>query len=97
MTEKNVEVLDKKTNQTSLHPYGLVVWSTGVAPQPLTKALCESLPEQNNKCVCVCACTCVVGTCVCACMHACVRACVCVCMHAPVFICTSVCNMLSLK
>lgn len=49
VTEKTVEVLDKKTHQTSLHPYGLIVWSTGVAPLPLTKSICESLPEQNNK------------------------------------------------
>jgi len=60
VTEKNVEVLDKKTKQTSLLPYGLVLWSTGVAPLPLTKDMCESLPEQNNKLVCMCSVGCVV-------------------------------------
>jgi len=65
VTEKDVEVLDKKTKQTSLLPYGLVLWSTGVAPLPLTKVMCEALPEQNNKlvymfvCVCLCVALCV--------------------------------------
>ena len=49
VTEKNVEVLDKKTGQTSVHPAGLVVWSAGVAPVPLIKQICELLPVQCNK------------------------------------------------
>ena len=49
VTEKEVEVLDKKTGKTTVYPTGLVVWSTGIAPVPLTKTICESLPEQCNK------------------------------------------------
>lgn len=56
VTEKNVEVFDKKTGQTAVYPTGLVVWSTGIAPVPLTKGICKSLPEQCNKYGCIYVC-----------------------------------------
>jgi len=49
VTEKDVEVFDKKTGQTTVYPTGLVVWSAGIAPLPLIKEMCKSLPEQCNK------------------------------------------------
>ena len=42
-------MFDKKTGETTTYPTGLVIWSTGIAPLPLTKEIRESLPEQCNK------------------------------------------------
>ncbi|CAG8514687.1 1415_t:CDS:10 [Ambispora gerdemannii] len=39
---------DKLTGQEIEQPYGLVLWSTGIAMNPLTKAISEKLPEQKN-------------------------------------------------
>jgi len=49
VTERDVEVFDKKTGKTTTYPTGLVIWATGIAPLPLTKEICKSLPEQCNK------------------------------------------------
>ena len=47
VTEKDVEVYDKKAGQTTTYPTGLVIWSTGIAPLPLTTHICKLLPDQQ--------------------------------------------------
>lgn len=37
--EREVTVTDKKSGATRSIPYGICVWSTGVAPQPITKTI----------------------------------------------------------
>ncbi|CAG8634684.1 5200_t:CDS:10, partial [Paraglomus occultum] len=38
----------KKDGEVRGLPFGLVLWSTGIAMNPLTKAISEKLPEQKN-------------------------------------------------
>eukprot|EP00937_MAST-01D_sp_MAST-1D-sp2_P007813 g7813.t1 len=43
-----ITCMDKKTKRLYEIPYGLCVWSTGVGPRPLTRALIDKVPEQSN-------------------------------------------------
>ena len=48
MTADNVTVVDKKTGESRNLPYGLCVWSTGVAPTPLTEKFMKKVREQGK-------------------------------------------------
>ncbi len=77
MTADGVTVMDKKTKELRKIPYGVCVWSTGVAATPLTNKLMTRIPEQGKGCVHNCGCLYV-------CMYVCGRACMCVGVHACV-------------
>ena len=47
--EKDVSIMDKKTRKTETVPYGLCVWSAGIAARPVTKQLIGATPGQNNR------------------------------------------------
>lgn len=42
-------LLDKQTNSKETIDYGLCVWSTGIAPNPLTRHVITTFPNQANK------------------------------------------------
>lgn len=46
VTEKELTVVDKATKHARAVPYGVCVWSTGVAPVPLIKKLISQIPQQ---------------------------------------------------
>lgn len=48
VTAEKVTVQDKKTGVIKEMPYGLCVWSTGVAPAELTKQFMAKVPEQGK-------------------------------------------------
>lgn len=48
VTADCITVMDKKTRKTEQVPYGLCVWSTGVAPIPLTKKFLAKVPQQGK-------------------------------------------------
>ena len=48
MTADKVIVQDKKTGVNQEMPYGLCVWSTGVAPTDLTMQFMANVPEQGK-------------------------------------------------
>lgn len=48
VTADKVSVQDKKTGEIKHLPYGLCVWSTGVAPTPLTQQFMAQVPEQGK-------------------------------------------------
>lgn len=48
MTADKVIITDKKTKEKKEMPYGVCVWSTGVAPIPLTKQFMAQVPEQGK-------------------------------------------------
>ena len=41
-------MMDKKTREEVSVPYGICVWSTGVAPQSITKTIMNRIPYQNK-------------------------------------------------
>ena len=43
-----ISVTDKKTKVVDKYPYGICVWSTGVAPLPVTKTIMERVPAQGK-------------------------------------------------
>ena len=43
-----ISITDKKTKDMEKHPYGICVWSTGVAPLPITKTIMERVPAQGR-------------------------------------------------
>jgi NADH:ubiquinone reductase (non-electrogenic) len=45
VTQDSVKVLDKKTNELTSLPYGIVVWATGVSPGKFVKELIAKIPE----------------------------------------------------
>jgi NADH dehydrogenase FAD-containing subunit len=48
--EKNcVTVKRMETNQLIKVPFGTCVWSTGIAPQNLTKKIMTKIPGQTNR------------------------------------------------
>lgn len=48
VTADKVTVVDKKTKEKKQLPYGVCVWSTGIAATPLTEAFMASVPEQGK-------------------------------------------------
>lgn len=48
VTPDEVVLQDKKTKKITRVPYGMCVWSTGVAPRDLTRKLIEKIPEQKT-------------------------------------------------
>ena len=50
MSEKELTVVDKATKNATAVPYGVCVWSTGVAPVPLIKKLISQIPQQAKRC-----------------------------------------------
>ena len=48
VTPREVVLKDKATKEITKLPYGMCVWSTGVAPQDITKKLIAKLPQQRN-------------------------------------------------
>jgi NADH:ubiquinone reductase (non-electrogenic) len=46
INDKTMTVFDKTTSTTKEVPYGLIVWTTGVAPGPLAQQLLSKIPEQ---------------------------------------------------
>ena len=48
VTADKVTVMDKKTKKKRELPYGVCVWSTGVAPVPLTQDFMKTVPEQGK-------------------------------------------------
>lgn len=48
VTPAAIVCMDKKTKRVYDIPYGLCVWSTGVGPRALTKALISKVPAQSN-------------------------------------------------
>ena len=48
VTAKDLCIKDKLTNVTERVPYGICVWSTGVAPVPITKTIMERIPAQGK-------------------------------------------------
>ena len=52
MTEVNKDtlvIMNKKTKEKRVEAYGTCVWTTGIAPAPLTKEIAKKLPDQNNR------------------------------------------------
>ena len=48
--EKNcVTVKRMETNEIINVPFGTCVWSTGIAPQELTKKIMKKIPGQTNR------------------------------------------------
>ena len=45
---KDLCIMDKATKVTKRVPYGICVWSTGVAPVPITKTIMERIPAQGK-------------------------------------------------
>ena len=43
-----LSMVDKKTREEICVPYGICVWSTGVAPQPITKTIMNRIPYQKK-------------------------------------------------
>jgi NADH dehydrogenase FAD-containing subunit len=48
VTANKVTVQDKKSGVKEEMPYGLCVWSTGVAPTDLTMQFMAKVPEQGK-------------------------------------------------
>ncbi|CAG8569872.1 10933_t:CDS:2, partial [Ambispora leptoticha] len=48
VNQDSIVYKDKLTGQEKEQPYGLVLWSTGIAMNPLTRTISERLPEQKN-------------------------------------------------
>ena len=52
VTEVNKDtlvIMNKKTKEKRVEAYGTCVWTTGIAPAPLTKEIAKKLPGQNNR------------------------------------------------
>ena len=49
LTDKEVKMKNKATGDIYTVPYGLCVWSTGVAPRKLTRQMIESLQTPNKR------------------------------------------------
>lgn len=49
LREKEVIVLDKRSNTVKQIPYGVCVWSTGIAPHELTKKLQSKIESQVSR------------------------------------------------
>ncbi|KAG9288045.1 hypothetical protein G9A89_017640 [Geosiphon pyriformis] len=47
--KENIVYKDKKSGEEKELPYGLVLWSTGIDMNPLTKTISEKLEAQKNK------------------------------------------------
>lgn len=47
-------MLDKVTKETERRPYGVCVWSTGVAPLPITTTIIQRVTGQNKGSVSAC-------------------------------------------
>ena len=48
VSSDEISIYDKQSKTTQNHPYGLVVWATGVAPGPLIQRLISDIPEQGS-------------------------------------------------
>lgn len=45
---KMLVMKDKKTRKEVSVPYGICVWSTGIAPTPIAKTIMERIPYQSK-------------------------------------------------
>ena len=45
---KEMTFMDKGTHKQEVVPYGMCVWSTGVAPRPVILELMKKIPEQKT-------------------------------------------------
>ena len=48
VNSRSLSMMDKRAHKEISVPYGICVWSTGVAPQPVTKTIMDRIPYQRN-------------------------------------------------
>ncbi len=47
--DKEIAMLDKSTGEKYTVPYGMCLWSTGVAPRKLTQSMMQSLQKSDKR------------------------------------------------